>query len=89
MTGIEFYTAGKMILVRVDALDKSEILMTDNGSSVIVTDNVRRGILINTETGTTHLYLYTHDGMLEKGYVFNCTGDLADEKLMRIMEESK
>lgn len=82
---IEFYYAGKMLLVRCDSLEACDAVYS--GSSTLVGD-IRRGILIDTTNAHVVPVLYTHDGMLDKGYLYGCTGDFADAKLAKMATAS-
>lgn len=86
MNGIEFYYAGKMLVTRCDSL--VEIPDDAYVSSARLVGDIRRGILIDTECAHVEPILYTHDGLLDKGYTFGCTGDLADTKLMKLAAAS-
>lgn len=87
MSGIEYYYAGKMLLVRCETL--SCFIEEDTSiSATLFVGDIRRGLLVNTENGYVRAVHYTHKGMLEKGYVFGSTGDLADSKLLEMIHGS-
>lgn len=87
MSGVEFYYEGKMLLVRCESL--SHFIEEDVSiSATLFVGDIRRGLLVNTENGDVRAVHYTHKGMLDKGYLFNCTCDLADAKLDALMATS-
>lgn len=71
---IEFYYAGKMMVVRCD--------------STTLAGDIRRGLLIDTETSSVNSVLYIHDELLNEGWRFGCTDDCAEVKLMKMLTAS-
>lgn len=71
MSVIEFYYTGKMILVRCDLL--SRFIEEDQSiSATLFIGDIRRGLLINTGNGEVRAVHYTHEGMIARGYQFEC-----------------
>lgn len=84
MRSIEYYYDGARIVVRCDELSHFEREDTSVSGALLIGD-IRRGLLIDTENGYVRPMLYTHKGLLDTGYLFNCIADLADAKLAAIM----
>lgn len=80
-SGIDFYYSGPMMIVRVDCLDFSDKLFTDDNTQCVLMGDIRLGLLVNTESGNVQPIVYTHSGLISAGYLFGSTEDLADTKL--------
>lgn len=85
MSGIQFYYAGKMFVLRLAFFFRKGFRRRGESHPVPDGRDIRSGLLVNTESGETRQILYTHEGMLAKGYTFGCTGDLADTKLLEMI----
>lgn len=83
---IELYHAGKTMVLRCDSLE--EVPEGSWNHSPMLVGDIRRGLLIDTENGRVESILYTHDGLLDKGYPYGCTGDRADAKSAKMTAAS-
>lgn len=83
--GIDFYFADKMMIVRTDCLDLSDRLFTEDHVGCVLVGDIRRGLLVNTESGDVKPVVYTHSGLLDRGYMFGSTSALADDKLAALI----
>lgn len=83
---IEFYYAGKMMVLRCESLVEAPEVAWDTLPRLV--GDIRRGLLIDTESGHVDAILYTHDGLLDSGYLYGCTGDCADAKLAKMITAS-
>lgn len=88
VNGIEFYYAGKMVVIRLESYYGCDFDADENPTPCLMIGDIMSGLLVDTQDGTTRQILYTHDGLLDKGYMFGCTGDLADTKLMKLAVSS-
>lgn len=65
---IEFYYAGKMLLVRCESLVEMPEEVFSYSPRLV--GDIRRGVLIDTEYAKVEPVLYTHDGLLDNGWLY-------------------